>query len=77
MWYCNGPIAKAFGILQRKIRYCILRNSQNVFVDTDTPKNVLAEVIANAGLKQMHVAETEKFAHVTKFFNGGRHAAFE
>ncbi|ADG94276.1 phosphoglycerate mutase, 2,3-bisphosphoglycerate-independent [Arcobacter nitrofigilis DSM 7299] len=37
----------------------------------DTPKNTLAEVISNNGLKQLHTAETEKYAHVTFFFNGG------
>ncbi|MEA1915721.1 MAG: 2,3-bisphosphoglycerate-independent phosphoglycerate mutase [Campylobacterota bacterium] len=37
----------------------------------DTPKNTLGEVIANAGLTQLHTAETEKYAHVTFFFNGG------
>lgn len=36
-----------------------------------TPKNTLAEVISNAGLSQVHTAETEKYAHVTFFFNGG------
>ena len=36
------------------------------------PKTTLAEVIANAGGTQLHVAETEKYAHVTYFFNGGR-----
>ena len=35
------------------------------------PKNTLAEVISNAGLSQVHTAETEKYAHVTFFFNGG------
>ena len=35
------------------------------------PKNTLAEVVANAGLKQLHTAETEKYAHVTFFLNGG------
>jgi len=34
-------------------------------------KNVLAEVLADAGKKQLHIAETEKYAHVTFFFNGG------
>ncbi|NLW07422.1 MAG: 2,3-bisphosphoglycerate-independent phosphoglycerate mutase [Clostridia bacterium] len=34
-------------------------------------KNVLGEVIAAAGLKQLRIAETEKYAHVTFFFNGG------
>lgn len=33
--------------------------------------NTLGEVIANAGLKQLRIAETEKYAHVTFFFNGG------
>jgi 2,3-bisphosphoglycerate-independent phosphoglycerate mutase len=32
----------------------------------------LAEVLARHGLRQLHVAETEKYAHVTYFFNGGR-----
>ena len=35
------------------------------------PKNTLAEVISSAGLRQMHTAETEKYAHVTFFMNGG------
>lgn len=38
----------------------------------EEPKNTLGEVIANAGLKQLRIAETEKYAHVTYFFNGGR-----
>ncbi|TLS73043.1 2,3-bisphosphoglycerate-independent phosphoglycerate mutase [Aliarcobacter thereius] len=37
----------------------------------DNPKNTLAEVISKAGLSQVHTAETEKYAHVTFFFNGG------
>ncbi len=35
------------------------------------PENTLAEVVANAGLRQLHTAETEKYAHVTFFLNGG------
>ncbi len=35
------------------------------------PVNTLSEVISCAGLRQMHTAETEKYAHVTFFFNGG------
>ncbi len=35
------------------------------------PKNVLADVLADEGLLQYHIAETEKYAHVTFFFNGG------
>jgi 2,3-bisphosphoglycerate-independent phosphoglycerate mutase len=36
------------------------------------PQTTLAETIANAGGNQLHVAETEKYAHVTYFFNGGK-----
>jgi 2,3-bisphosphoglycerate-independent phosphoglycerate mutase len=36
----------------------------------------LAEAFSKAGLRQLHVAETEKYAHVTYFFNGGREAAW-
>ena len=36
------------------------------------PDNVLADVVADAGLSQLHIAETEKYAHVTFFLNGGR-----
>jgi 2,3-bisphosphoglycerate-independent phosphoglycerate mutase len=35
------------------------------------PRHVLADVIAENGLTQLHIAETEKYAHVTFFFNGG------
>jgi 2,3-bisphosphoglycerate-independent phosphoglycerate mutase len=41
------------------------------------PEVTLAGVIAEAGEKQLHVAETEKYAHVTYFFNGGREAEWE
>ncbi len=39
-------------------------------------KNVLAEYLSNKGLKQYHTAETEKYAHVTFFLNGGREEPF-
>lgn len=35
-------------------------------------KNTLGEVISRAGLRQLRIAETEKYAHVTYFFNGGQ-----
>jgi len=41
------------------------------------PEVTLAEVIAAAGGRQLHVAETEKYAHVTYFFNGGREREWE
>ncbi len=37
----------------------------------ECPDHVLADVLAEAGLRQYHIAETEKYAHVTFFFNGG------
>ena len=40
------------------------------FAEQEVP-NTLAEVLAENGLRQLHVAETEKYAHVTYFFNGG------
>ena len=39
-------------------------------------KNVLGEYLANAGMKQLRIAETEKYAHVTFFFNGGEERVF-
>jgi 2,3-bisphosphoglycerate-independent phosphoglycerate mutase len=38
--------------------------------------NVVGQCVADAGLKQLRIAETEKYAHVTFFFNGGREAPF-
>lgn len=46
-----------------------------VFPDLDI-NQTLAEVISDAGLSQFHAAETEKYAHVTYFFNGGREEPF-
>jgi 2,3-bisphosphoglycerate-independent phosphoglycerate mutase len=43
----------------------------------DMVEDPLGEVVAQAGLRQLRVAETEKYAHVTYFFNGGREAPFE
>jgi len=39
--------------------------------------NILGEVVSLAGMKQLRIAETEKYAHVTFFFNGGRERVFE
>jgi 2,3-bisphosphoglycerate-independent phosphoglycerate mutase len=41
------------------------------------PPVTLAEVVAGDGGRQLHVAETEKYAHVTYFFNGGREQEWE
>ncbi|KZN14180.1 2,3-bisphosphoglycerate-independent phosphoglycerate mutase [Marinomonas sp. TW1] len=40
-------------------------------------KNTFGEVLANQGKKQLRIAETEKYAHVTFFFNGGEEALFD
>ncbi|MBT6030822.1 MAG: 2,3-bisphosphoglycerate-independent phosphoglycerate mutase [Crocinitomicaceae bacterium] len=49
----------------------------NVLYKKDNLSNTLGEVISNAGKKQIRIAETEKYPHVTFFFSGGREAAFE
>jgi 2,3-bisphosphoglycerate-independent phosphoglycerate mutase len=43
----------------------------------DAPEDTLGEVVSKAGLTQMRLAETEKYAHVTFFFNGGRETVFD
>ena len=52
----------------------------NAWMDTlfppENPVNVLGESVAAAGLQQLRIAETEKYAHVTFFLNGGREAPF-
>ena len=52
---------------------------QNVHVifETDNLVNTLGEVLEQAGLKQIRIAETEKYPHVTFFFSGGREAKFQ
>ena len=47
-----------------------------VMFGMDIQHNVLAEVVSQAGLKQYHTAETEKYPHVTYFFNGRREDPF-
>jgi 2,3-bisphosphoglycerate-independent phosphoglycerate mutase len=42
----------------------------------DPPAITLASVLADRGVRQLHVAETEKYAHVTYFFNGGEEDAY-
>lgn len=49
----------------------------NILFDKDNVQNTLGEHLGSLGLKQLHIAETEKYAHVTFFFNGGRESEFE
>ncbi|MDX2304538.1 MAG: 2,3-bisphosphoglycerate-independent phosphoglycerate mutase [Microscillaceae bacterium] len=52
---------------------------QNVHIlfDKDNLNNTLGEIVSKAGKKQIRIAETEKYPHVTFFFSGGREEAFE
>ena len=63
-YYCMTPYDDSFTGVH------ILFPKENV-------TNTLGETIASKGLKQLHVAETEKYAHVTFFINGGREEPFE
>jgi 2,3-bisphosphoglycerate-independent phosphoglycerate mutase len=56
-------------------RYSAELDTPVVFGEQDV-KNTIAEVLSGHGLRQLHVAETEKYAHVTYFFNGGREEAW-
>ena len=49
----------------------------HILFDKENVENTLGEFVAKQGLKQLHIAETEKYAHVTFFFNGGREAPYE
>ena len=49
----------------------------HILFPKDNLHNTLGEYISSKGLKQLHIAETEKYAHVTSFINGGREEPFE
>ena len=63
-YYCMTPYDASFTGLH------ILFPKENV-------QNTLAEYLSYCGKKQLHIAETEKYAHVTFFFNGGREEPFD
>jgi len=48
----------------------------NVIFDKENLNNTMGEIVSKAGLKQIRIAETEKYAHVTFFFSGGREEEF-
>jgi len=48
----------------------------HILFDKDNVHNTLGEIVSKAGLKQLRIAETEKYAHVTFFFSGGQEAEF-
>ncbi|MFV0397375.1 MAG: 2,3-bisphosphoglycerate-independent phosphoglycerate mutase [Bacteroidales bacterium] len=72
-----------FGMSKLPLYYCTMTpydpkfNGMHVLFDKDNVQNTLGEYISSKGLKQLRMAETEKYAHVTFFFSGGREAEFE
>ncbi len=49
----------------------------HILFDKENVQNTIGEVVANAGKNQLRIAETEKYAHVTFFFSGGREEPFK
>ncbi len=49
----------------------------HILFDKEHVQHTIGEVVAEAGKRQLRIAETEKYAHVTFFFSGGREAPFE
>ncbi|MCB0501287.1 MAG: 2,3-bisphosphoglycerate-independent phosphoglycerate mutase [Bacteroidetes bacterium] len=58
-------------------RYDDTFNDIKVVYDKNVLNNTIGEVISNAGLTQLRIAETEKYPHVSFFFSGGRETIFE
>lgn len=71
-----------FGLKKIPLHYYTLTKYDDKFVgvkaifEKDKINNTLGEVVSRAGLKQLRLAETEKYAHVTFFFSGGREEEF-
>lgn len=58
-------------------RYDETYQNVQVIFEKDNLANTLGEVVSNAGLTQVRIAETEKYPHVTFFFSGGREEPFD
>ncbi|TSA36870.1 MAG: 2,3-bisphosphoglycerate-independent phosphoglycerate mutase [Porphyromonadaceae bacterium] len=71
-----------FGMHTIPLKYCTLTRYDdsfegvNVIYDKDNLTETIGELMANAGKKQIRIAETEKYPHVTFFFSGGREEPF-
>ncbi len=71
------------GMKKLNLHYVTLTNYDDTFknveviFDKDNLEKTLGEVVSQAGKKQIRIAETEKYPHVTFFFSGGREEAFE
>ncbi len=72
-----------FGMQKMPLHYLTLTRYDDTFenvhilYDKENLNKTLGEVLAAAGKKQIRIAETEKYPHVTFFFSGGREAPFE
>lgn len=72
-----------FGMKKLSLHFVTLTNYDDTFeqiavvYDKDKITNTLGEVLANHQKKQIRIAETEKYPHVTFFFSGGREVPFE
>ncbi|MBI5521648.1 MAG: 2,3-bisphosphoglycerate-independent phosphoglycerate mutase [Desulfarculus sp.] len=82
-WAFNSPDFSGFDVSDRphlSDYVCLTQYDEHLQVPVAFPPQdisaTLAEVVSQAGLKQLHIAETEKYAHVTFFFNGGREEPF-
>ena len=63
-YYCMTPYDASF-------------TGVHILFDKENVNNTLGEYLSKLNKKQLHIAETEKYAHVTFFFNGGREAPYE
>ena len=63
-YYCMTPYDASF-------------KGVHILFDKENVSNTLGEYLAAKGLNQLHIAETEKYAHVTFFFNGGRETPYD
>lgn len=63
-YYCMTPYDASF-------------KGVHILFDKENVQNTLGEYLSSLNKKQLHIAETEKYAHVTFFFNGGREAPFD
>ena len=63
-YYCMTPYDASF-------------QGVHILFDKENVENTLGEYVASKGLKQLHIAETEKYAHVTFFLNGGRETPYD
>ena len=63
-YYCMTPYDASF-------------TGVHILFDKENVQNTLGEYLSNQGKTQLHIAETEKYAHVTFFFNGGRETPYD